>query len=811
MEIVDVESLQKQIIDAADLKAEKLRLWTLSIPLPRVPPLILAAAPISSKMRASELADMDISLLQLLLAPPFNFRIISLGSDGATVEREARRELERKKFVYYIHHIIPHPDPSRSPLKIEILRKGDHAMAIIQDSKHARKTIRNGMFTGAKCLTLGRYTVHYEQVRNLAFKENSPLYSRDVDKLDRQDDRAAARLFAARTLEFTIENLDNELGLIIYLFVFGEMIDAYQNRQITHLDRVKMVLRTHFFKDFWKKFLEEGGYPITQHFMSKEADDITDIIINGLIALIFIHRDYLDQPFPLLPWPHGSEPGEHVFGFLREDFPDFSMLDVLRLIPKIGVRLMAACKSKHLKGDFRKTASGYSHTYFDGTDANLQFLAVFPTDEEIQMAAASAYDEALSLWILLGYTPSESSGTTGVAFTGGNDSIVTEEAEDESLICCNTVDQVDMQSDRRDLEDALVEAAELRSKGMPSNKTDEALDECGYAAAALSINDIEQIANLPITSEADAIDPFKTLPISNINEADLTELVAIRMRNQCREGAEGVRTRKSTISDQEGPSPTASNIKPLSERQKLAQKIHEIVRLEESQQGSSTGLNRRVRWEKSAAGSIATLIEADVITGNVANARVAARAGADEIIRRRRKEFPNVPGMDPNDLATAKVNLMLKLKRGSFGVVAYDGELMIGKVITMYEKGGGKVAKHGWVSEVTSVGFISYLSVQIWKQTARNQRFFRAIWHPKLKQHGLPRFAHLPAAAFLLHLPPSSFRSHNNEAALELVPSFFESIFMKMLVQDKQVLDAVKCLLKRPMKKDIRNDENDGI
>ena len=107
--------------------------------------------------------------------------------------------------------------------------------------------------------------------------------------------------------------------------------------------------------------------------------------------------------FPLLPWMHGSEANEHVFGLLRSLIPNFMMLDVLWLIPKLKVRLMAACKSKNIQVEFRRTAMGCSHTYFDANDIPLGILSKFPSDQEIAQTAIMAYDEANALWDLLGY------------------------------------------------------------------------------------------------------------------------------------------------------------------------------------------------------------------------------------------------------------------------------------------------------------------------------------------------------------------------------------------------------------------------
>jgi hypothetical protein len=172
----------------------------------------------------------------------------------------------------------------------------------------------------------------------MASEADSPLYWRDVDRLDRQDDRAAARLFSGSFLRYAISHHgDNNTGLSIYLFVVGELVDAYENRHIPHIERVRMVLCMCFFKALWKTFLRASGYQENRYFISADADDIIDILIDGFLALVFIHRDHLNMCFPLLPWMHGSEANEHVFGLLRSLVPDFTMLDVLCLIPKLTV------------------------------------------------------------------------------------------------------------------------------------------------------------------------------------------------------------------------------------------------------------------------------------------------------------------------------------------------------------------------------------------------------------------------------------------------------------------------------------------
>ncbi|KAI0258486.1 hypothetical protein BC834DRAFT_797740, partial [Gloeopeniophorella convolvens] len=381
LEVSDISALEAEILEAREHMAQKLRLWTLQILLPHVPPLILAVMPIASTTSAADVAAMDRRLLDILLTGDTKLRIVSLGSDGSAVERQARRILVQSGYAEAVHYTIPIPDSDDS-LTITFIKVHGFVIAIIQDPKHYRKTARNNLFSGARVLVLGDHAAFYELVRTLAQDLASPLYWRDVDKLDRQDDRAAARLFSAAFLRLSIEKGNGNHALPIYAFVLGDLVDAFENRHISHAERINMVLRAKFFKDKWKQFLKESGYSEARYFISAAADDIMDVLINGYMSLVYIYRDHLGRAYPLLPWLHGSEANEHVFGMMRSIITDFTMLHVLQMIPKITVRLLVACRAKN-KIDYKRTASGYCHTYFDANDVPLQDLARIPSDDEI--------------------------------------------------------------------------------------------------------------------------------------------------------------------------------------------------------------------------------------------------------------------------------------------------------------------------------------------------------------------------------------------------------------------------------------------
>ncbi|KDQ48923.1 hypothetical protein JAAARDRAFT_51945, partial [Jaapia argillacea MUCL 33604] len=558
------------------------------------------------------------------------------------------------------------------------------------------------------------------------------------------DDRAAARLFCSKTLAYIVEKFPEDVGLAVYLFLFGDLIDAFESRKISHHERVKMVLQAKFFKDLWKACLHEGGYSEKKYYLSHEADDICDILINGYLSLVIIHRDHLEQLFPFLPWLVGTGGNEHIFGELRKEIPDFRMLDVLHTVPKIEVSLVAACRARLHRSDSKRTASGYQHTYFGAEDADLRLLAEFPSDSDISAAATAAYEEAISLWQLLGYNSSglraveqELSPMVGDSDEDNNDD-VDDDREEEVEDCPNDASQ---------LQATLDETAEYSAS---RDANDTALDECNFAALAMRMENETRIQQLPDEdpeameairqslarvmsaiatfdsdvytelqkivphpapttisettgepvrsqlSDIEEVHQLPPIPPPMVETMDLQILVQLRRRHETQSTANSVRTGKAAATSSEPSSPDLRR-EVNSQRYALAKRIHEIVRCDQSN-GSAAGQTRQFRWTKTAMGSTA---EDDVQeSGNSANAKSAAQAGASAIIRKRRQHFAALKCKEV--VSAAKIGLVAKLQDKMFVIVMVESQLFIGQVLTMYQKGGGKHGKHSWVSETDS-------------------------------------------------------------------------------------------------------------
>lgn len=376
----------------------KLRVFMLSIPLPKIPPIVIAAVARGSKDDAAELFKIHQQVTEML--DEEEMFPISYSSDGTEVERSLQRLIIDSADSIKPWSVESTIEGCSISLPIP-LRKG-HPFTTPQDSNHAKKTGRNQLFTGARILTLGSFPTFFSQLRNLASHELGPLFLRDVEKVDKQDDRAAARAFSANSLDFNMKEYPEQRALSVYLFTLGELYDAWQNRRISHHQRVKMVLRARYFLMAWRThILSHPNYSTETQFISRESYDIFVNICDSLLRLIVIHRQYFPM-YPLLPWLHSTEVCEHLFGLLRQLKKDFSYIDVLELEPKLRTLLLGAFADLSPEEQANQTASGYHHTYFKADDLDTAMLMIWPQDQEIFALADDAFREAEELLKTLG-------------------------------------------------------------------------------------------------------------------------------------------------------------------------------------------------------------------------------------------------------------------------------------------------------------------------------------------------------------------------------------------------------------------------
>ncbi|KAJ7708424.1 hypothetical protein B0H16DRAFT_1746298 [Mycena metata] len=712
LRVADPDQVKKVIAEAKANKASKIRLWCLTIPVPGVAPIIVAAIPIANDLKADALLNYLIQVVNGLLDN--KIKVISYACDGTQIERSVQ-DMFVKWAPDRIEHLIKDPRGQAPPVRIVTAVVRGQVICMIQDAKHALKTFRNNLFSGARLLALGSYTAIYSRIREMAFADGSPLFHRDVEKLDRQDDNAATRLFSADTLKYLADHHPEYLGEIIYLFIFGELIDAYQNRSIPHAERVKLVLRARYFLDSWSASLDISGYSKSVYFLSREAVDITRIIIEGYLALVYIYRDSVDGIFPLLPWLHSSEACEHIFGESRRIVKDFTMLDFLYMIPKLRVKIRSAVL-RAKASDSKARATGYSHTYFDNTGLDILALSTFPSDDDIDLVAAEAAEESDSLIALLGLAPSQlhAGMTPTVPILPGISLWYNAEEDSEPDSDADSI------SEAQQLQD-LIDKAEV-SVASRSHRQDKELLNLTSAALALTADDMIKIHTCN-GNEDEVLDELVAEENGNIQAVlDAIPILSITEASKplgrgTIQAARGVRTR---IVDR-----SSEKAKQDSLRQQLIKKLHLALK-EEQDYATGTGLERNARWHAPAPGGRgAKESEATLPAGNSANAASTATAVAKAAAGRRKSVFTKAGVPRLAEVINARVTVFRPIRIGDYGVVLTGRGVMIGCVFQMHAKGGGKNGTHHPVTDSANISALSKISVQIFEKLHGAQ--FRAI------------------------------------------------------------------------------------
>ena len=455
--------------------------------------MMVAAEAIPNDLPANRLYPKSLAVIEGLKSHGVN--IISYSCDGTQVERTVQDSLVSNA-AKTISYRLPDPEGVDYTISLPIYAKSPVVM--IQDSKHALKTMRNNLFSGARALVLGNHLAMYSYARDLAFTEidNHPLYHRDVQKMDRQDDNAATRLFSAATLDFIQKHHPDRLGFAVYLFVMGEVVDTYQSRNINHCERVKMALRCRYFLRLWKRFLQARKYPKSKYYISREADDILEKLVDGLLGLIYVYRDEFEGRHPLLPWLHSTEICEHVFAECRKLIKDFTHLNFLFMTVRLHTLLRASLALSR-GTDPKARANGYSHAYLDPETAQVKSLAVFPSDKEIEIAAGQAWEEAVSLLSLVGIESDDiNSPKSGSKGSGNTVSDAREEPNGEH----NYQDKSDHRSEDSREEDSdaaqlqrLIRVQEVKDWRIVDGPLQEKMHVLTCAAMALDINDMEAL------------------------------------------------------------------------------------------------------------------------------------------------------------------------------------------------------------------------------------------------------------------------------------------------------------------------------
>ncbi|QRV89503.1 hypothetical protein RhiJN_17521 [Ceratobasidium sp. AG-Ba] len=754
-----------------------LRLWCLQAAAPKIPVLVLAAMPIDSSMKADNLFATHACLIKGLLDS--GVCVSSYACDGSATERKVSR-LFIQSANSVEDFVIPHPEPGFKPHTISLRFYGPNhtPIAVIQDSKHLAKTLRNVLFSGTHSLIIGNCVLYYQQILALSKHQNSPIFARDVTKVDRQDDLAALRLFSSATLKLVFQIIDEQKsapkpdpilskdlnGLAIYLFVFGELIDALQNRFMSIETRCKNVFRAYHFLEIWAASLDTLKYPKSAHFITREAREIIQYLVDGFISLVLIYRDHLDHGnYPLMPWLHSTEPCEHTFGEARKLESDITVSNFIYIQGKLKALFDAAV----LSGEYTNAnarAAGYFHTEYADRGIDIAALSSYPTSSIICESSNLGFYEAKALFALCGIPVTNDlvppNKTIRSIFLPIDQWLPNDDEEIESHnaymepACEMYTKPAGVTAELHQI----FQAEGTRPLG--ALRLEDKMDLYSCAAVALEVDNQNKIDALPDFDTEIAWQQLREqltrdipgfplpplviadevrIPLSHLSqcETNVDNLVAIRVSNETEFAKKAVRI-GAFAKDNSTTDPARETEKSHLVGQKILAKIHETLREIQKTVGSGTGAARKIHHGQEPA----SLTQA----GNAANAAIAAKERGATAMKNRVQKLKDAGVKCIDIVAGAGVSGIAPVRTGSFAVVLTEDQLWLAEVLTMYSKSAGKGGNHGWVDSETNVSQLSYILVQLWEHWSNRE--FRSVVKTTASYHAY-RFAHIPSQRLL--------------------------------------------------------------
>ncbi|PLW21867.1 hypothetical protein PCANC_03352 [Puccinia coronata f. sp. avenae] len=689
----DLEELSALVenIVAKDQLCSKVRLYTIQVPLPKIPLFVVALIASYKNETAEDIAISHISVLDY--CSKAGMSIISIGSDGAAMEISALRIFQKSVDQYLCFH----KKDAGIAIQVPLVGQPPQPVVAVQDPKHARKTSANQLLSGARILSFGKFQANISHLVAI-LGEGSPLYSHDVFNCDKQDNGRAYQTMNWETLKASLAS-PLYTGLSIYLYLFGELTDAWLCPSMIHLDRIRSAWTCIFFMQFWHQSINHKSNPlmsINRNGISRQSYEIFRFLGNALIGLIISHREY--HPLvPLLPWKHGTEACEHIFGWMRVIMPNFTVLDARQMLPKVFavVRNVMGGKMKIPQSDHLQ--SGYKYNFANEKMAeSYQHLANFPSDLEITHELAVAESQARKIALFVGINPifltlQPAKPSTVVPNNGSvvldNDIVVPNDDEDanEGVSVSASADYDVVYScvpGETPLSDVMSEAASAIGNKQQVNLEleDIDIDEAHHQISSQARMSISNLLN-PITPNPPALltsfiaeqseDKFQlVLPTLDGSDSNLNVDLMIELRKkhdtENQNGHSGNEKRKQHNFLLTGQGQSNSDQAP---RPSDCRKLVAVILKNKTSKGAS--IARMHRWNIQVQFNLSQV--RNTSTHVDVNAHLLAKGGQ-----------------------ISETNV---LSDGKFAVIVKDKKMYIGKILAIYEHVSGK---HRWVASAAS-------------------------------------------------------------------------------------------------------------
>lgn len=258
---------------------------------------------------------------------------------------------------------------------------------------------------------------HVEYLLQHFRKDKHQLTATILNPIDRMNTPSALRLCDENVIELLKNHVKNSNATVIYLQIMRDYIDAFTDRNLSPLDRVKKVWYSMFIVRLWRQYiLSKKSLTLSNNFLTSNCYSCLELNAHGLILIMLsLKKKNNDDHFR--PHHFSSQPCEEFYRQIRSFTSTYSTVanctvkDILGRIHKIQLQNDIGYSSR---GTFifpKKSALNLSDCQQKYTLPS--YKEIF---EEIEMCKAKAIENAIAIGILSQHNANINISCADIAF-----------------------------------------------------------------------------------------------------------------------------------------------------------------------------------------------------------------------------------------------------------------------------------------------------------------------------------------------------------------------------------------------------------
>lgn len=284
-----------------------------------------------------------------------NITVVSFGGDGDSRLLKAMKISTQLK-VQGIDKTLYSLSPSFSTLSLKFPNEWTWfwvekptSIPYIQDYVHVAVKLKSRLLKPSIMLPMGRYLAgshHLKILFDTFAKDQHGIRQQDLNHRDKQNFDAVTRITSPSVLAL-LENFPDAKGTLKYLQLLRNFMDAFLDKGLSPLERIRKVWNSIFFLRYWHRWLcLNKKFTVKENFITSNANSGIELNGHALITLLILMRDIMPNGNELFcPWLLGSQPCEQTFRAARSmtgtfsTIINFSMYGLLNRLHRLQIQL----------------------------------------------------------------------------------------------------------------------------------------------------------------------------------------------------------------------------------------------------------------------------------------------------------------------------------------------------------------------------------------------------------------------------------------------------------------------------------------